>query len=350
MSDKTEPPTPKRLRDARKKGQVANSKDLTSTLLLIVIFWYLGNNRESILKQLIELMQAPVYLYNAAPQKALGEMTIATLKIVSSILLPLLFIVMVTGVLGNMMQVGILLAFESVKPDISKINPISKAKQIFSMKNLVELLKSVVKILFLGILVYIVVRDAIDPLLKIPFVGLPALLEVMQTVLKTFVYNVGFAYVLVAFFDFIFQRRNHMKQLMMSKDEIKREFKEMEGSPEIKGKRKQLHRELLQGSPVEKTKKSTVLVTNPTHYAIALFYDGLTAQLPIVLAKGIGFQAQLMKKAAQDYDIPIMENVPLAHALYDLAEIGQYIPRDLIEPVAEVIHWVYRQKQSIDEL
>jgi type III secretion protein U len=294
-------------------------------------------------------MQAPSQLYTADPTKAVSEMSWSMVCTLAQILLPLLAVVVVTGVAGNMLQVGILLAFESLKPDLNKINPLSKVKQIFSIKNLIELLKSIIKILFLGILIYLVIRNSLGPLLKIPFVGLKGLLEIVVPVLKTFAYNVCLAYVVVAFCDFIFQKQNHIKQLMMSKDEVKREYKESEGSPEIKGKRKQLHRELLQGGPVEKTKKSTVLVTNPTHYAVALFYDGKTAMLPVVLAKGVGFQAQLMRKAAQDFDVPIMENVPLAHALYDLGEVGRYIPRELIEPVAEVIRWVYAQKQKAEE-
>ena len=133
---------------------------------------------------------------------------------------------------------------------------------------------------------------------------------------------------------------------MMTKDEVKREFKESEGDPTIKGKRKQFHRELLQGSPPQKTKRASALIVNPTHYAIAIYYNEVITPLPIVLAKGIDYQAQLMKKVAREFNIPIMENVPLAHALYDLADEGRYIPRELIEPVAKVIRWVREQKEQ----
>jgi type III secretion protein U len=344
MSEKTEQPTAKRLRDSRKKGQVANSKDMNSTALLIVIFSYLGCRRDDILQALTDFMQAPSVTYTAHFHKALSEMLWSMLMTVGSIVLPLVVLVAMTGVACNVAQVGFLLAFQSIKPDINKLNPMSKIKQMFSMKNLIELLKSTCKILFLCVLVYFVVLDAIDPLLKIPFVGLQGLLDLMSPVLLVFAKNVCFAYVIVAFFDIIFQRKNHMKQLMMSKDEVKREYKEMEGSPEIKGKRKQLHRELLQGGPVARTKKASVLVTNPTHYAVALFYNSAVVKLPFVIAKGTDLQAQMMKRAAKDFDIPIMEDVPLAHALYDLTEEGQYIPRELIEPVAHLMRWVQEQK------
>lgn len=346
MSEKTEQPTPKKLRDARKKGQVANSKDVTSTALLIVIFCYLGLSRVKILKLLMELIEAPSFFFNTPFEQALQQTLMSCLKVMIVVVLPLLVIVIFVGVFANVLQVGPMLAPETVMPKFDKLNPISKLKQIFSIKNLIEFLKSAAKILFLSVLLYFVIRNVLDPLLKIPFLGLSGLMQIMPPVLKIFAYNVAFAYIVVAFLDFIFQRHNHTKQLMMSKDEIKREYKETEGDPTIKSKRKQFHRELLQGGPVEKTKKSSVLVTNPTHYAIALFYDGVTVTLPVVLAKGVGFQAQLMKKAAMDFEIPIMENVPLAHALYDLSEVGRYIPRELIEPVAEVIRWVKEQKDA----
>jgi type III secretion protein U len=349
MSEKTEQPTPKKIRDARKKGQVPNSKDVTSTALLIVIFTYLGLSRVTILQTLMDLIVAPCQFFTQPFEDAFPDMIFVCLKVGLKVVLPLVLLVFITGVMANVLQFGLLMAPESIMPKFDKLNPISKLKQMFSMKNLIEFLKSAAKIIFLGTLLYFVIRNVLDPLLKIPYAGLNNFVNIMPSILKTFAYNVGFAYIVVAFLDFIFQRHNHTKQLMMSKDEVKREYKEMEGDPTIKGKRKQLHRELLQGGPAQKTKRASALVTNPTHYAIALYYDEITVPLPIVLAKGTGFQAQIMKKVAMDYDIPIMENVPLAHALYDLAEIGRYIPRELIEPVAEVIRWVRDQKQRSQE-
>lgn len=346
MSEKTEEPTPKKLRDARKKGQVPNSKDVTSTALLIVIFTYLWFASSNIFDSLIDYIIAPAKLYTQPFEKATETLIITGLLLAIKIILPLLLLVAITGVIGHVFQFGLLLAVESIQPNFSKLNPISKIQQIFSLKNLMEFLKSAGKIIFLGFLLYFVIRDALDPLLKVPFIGLSGFFKLMPEILKKFAYNVIFAYVVVAFLDFIFQRRNHIKQLMMTKDEVKREYKEMEGDPTVKSKRKQLQRELLQGGPIQKTKKSSALITNPTHYAIAIYYDEIIVPLPVVLAKGTGLQAQLMKKAAMDFDIPIMENVPLAHALYDLADVGKYIPRELIEPVAEVLVWVKEQKES----
>ncbi len=346
MSEKTEQPTPKKIRDARKKGQVANSKDVTSTALLIVIFTYFGLRREYLLDTLMELIVAPTIFFTTPFEEAWVEVCCVGLMAGIKVVLPLTLLVFCTGVMANVLQFGLLLSAESIKPDINKLNPVSKVKQIFSMKNLIEFLKSAAKILFLGTLLYFVIRNTLDPLLKIPFTRVKDFITILPGILKTFAMNVGFAYVVVAFLDFIFQRHNHTKQLMMTKDEVKREYKESEGDPTIKGKRKQFHRELLQGSPAQKTKRASALVVNPTHYAIALYYNEIITPLPIVLAKGIDFQAQVMKKVAREFNIPIMENVPLAHALYDLADEGRYIPRELIEPVAQVIRWVQEKKEQ----
>lgn len=346
MSEKTEQPTAKKLRDARKKGQVANSKDVTSTALLIVIFAYFGLRREYILKELLDFIIVPTHFFNTSFRSACSEMGMACLMLGFRVILPLLILVLVTGIMANVLQFGLLFAGESIKPNFSKLNPISKLKQIFSIKNLVEFLKSAAKILFLGTLLYFVIKNTLDPLLKTPFATLKDFVNIVPSIMKTFAMNVGFAYIVVAFLDFIFQRHNHTKQLMMTKDEVKREYKEQEGDPTIKGKRKQLHRELLQGSPAQKTKRASALIVNPTHYAIAIYYNELITPLPIVLAKGIDFQAQIMKKIAYDFDIPVVEDVPLAHALYDLAEEGRYIPRELIEPIAKVIRYIQDKKEQ----
>lgn len=349
MSEKTEQPTAKKIRDARKKGQVANSKDVTSTALLIIVFAYLGIRREAVLQTLGALIEVPAALYDEPFIGAYQRIIAAGFSGFVQVVLPLLLLVVITGVAAHMLQFGLLLAFESVKPDLNKLNPISKLKQMFSMKNLVEFLKSAFKIIFLGILLYFVIRNALDPLLKTPFMNLEDLMDVMPSIMKTFVCNVIFAYIVVAFIDFVFQRRNHLKQLMMTKDEVKREFKEQEGDPTIKGKRKQMHRELLQGGPAVRTKRASAVIVNPTHYAVAIYYNRLVTKLPLVLAKGIDFQAQLMKQTACRYDIPILEDVPLAHALYDLADEGGYIPHELIEPIAHVIRWLQENKNKAEK-
>lgn len=346
--NKTEQPTPKKLRDARKKGQVANSRDVTSTALLIALFSYIQVSYQKDMRLIMDLMIFPARLYKLSFGDAYPMMLGLTLHTLGTIIFPYLLICVVVGVAANFFQVGPLLAFEAIKPDFKKLNPVDKLKQMFSKKNIVELIKSTLKILFLGILLYYVIRDLIDPMLKVPNAGFLAFICLIPPVMKTFSMNVMFAYLIVAAFDLFFQRRNHVSQLKMSKDEVKREYKEMEGDPQIKGKRKQLHRELAQGGggAAQRTKKSSVLVTNPTHYAVALYYDGVTALLPFVTAKGSGALALSMIEAAKEAQVPIMQNPPLARTLYDYADLDMYIPSDLIEPVAEVLRWVHNLKEN----
>jgi type III secretion protein U len=169
--------------------------------------------------------------------------------------------------------------------------------------------------------------------------------------MKRFAYNVIFAYVVVACIDFVFQKRNFMNKMKMSKDEVKREYKEMEGDPQIKGKRKQLHREMIEQDAPRRTKQSSVLITNPEHIAVAVYYNMKSkgSSLPIILATGQGAIAEEMIRVARENNIPIMRNVPLAHSLMDVGEVMTFIPTELIEPVAEVLRWVYEMKEQHEQ-
>jgi type III secretion protein U len=344
--EKTEEPTQKKIRDARKKGQVAKSADANSTALLLIVFAYFWIGWDSFLKDLKELLLLPTFFYSVEFSEALSNVKMAVILKVILIIAPIISLVMVTGIAANLAQVGFLLAFDGLKPDLNRLNPVEGMKKIFSKKGFVEFLKSCAKVTFLGILLYSLVKGVIDPLMKIPAAGIIGIIQIIPAIMKKFAIYVGLAYFLVAVFDVIFQRRQHWNQLKMSKDEVKREYKEMEGDPHIKGKRKQLQREMATEDSVQRTKKSTVVVTNPTEYAIALYYNETEAQLPIVYAKGYGYTARMMVEAAKDNNIPIMQNIPLAHALFDHVPIEHYIPSDLIKAVAEVLIFVNKIKQQ----
>ncbi|MDR2735929.1 MAG: type III secretion system export apparatus subunit SctU [Puniceicoccales bacterium] len=346
--DKTEMPTPKRMRDARNKGNVAKSADVNSTALLIGIFCYIGMGWEKHLKNLCELLLIPSYYVGPHLGDYFRHAMIGVAIKMLTIVMPLVGIVILIGIAANFAQVGILFTMKPIAPDISKINPMAKAKQIFSMKNLFEFGKSSLKILFLGTLIYMLVKGVIDDMLSLPFCGIGGVIDVLGPIMELFAKNVIFAYIVVAIIDYAFQKRNWTKQLMMSKDEIKREYKESEGDGQIKGKRKQLHREMMEEDPPQRTKKASVLVTNPEHMAVALLYDidRPVFPLPLVLAKGVGKVAEKMIEIARENNVPIMRNVPLAHALMDTAEILEFIPGALIGPVAEVLRWVKNMKDE----
>ncbi|CAM2065492.1 type III secretion system export apparatus subunit SctU [Sulfidibacter corallicola] len=340
MSEKTEQPTPKKLRDARKKGQVAKSKEVPSAVVIITLFIMIAGLWGWVVDRLQEMILLPTQYYEKPFREGLKAVVTGVGRTMLEVSMPFVLVAAFVGVLGNFFQVGALLAFESVKPDLKKLNPVEGLKKIFSMNNLIELIKSILKIAFLGALLTIIIRDSIDPLVKLPYLGLPGVNFMLGAMLKQVAIYTAVAFLLVAVVDYFLQNYQHIKKLKMTKDEVKREYKEMEGDPHIKGKRKQLHQELINSETVQKTKKASVLVTNPTHIAIALFYDKEETKLPMVLAKGQDHVAKKMIEVAKEEGIPVMRNVPLARSLWDQTPEDHYIPKDLLEPVAEVLRWV----------
>ena len=338
--EKTEQPSAKRLREAREKGDVAHSKDFTQTVLILALFGYMLGNASGLLESLQRILLIPASLAGMPFDIAIKTALDATLREALALLLPFLLIVLVIGMFSEFLQVGIVLAFKKLIPSGQKLNPASNLKNIFSKKNLVEFLKSGFKIAFLTILVVLVVRDALPQLMSVPHSGLSGLQTGVGSMLRTLLVNVAVAYTIISLADFVWQRMQHRKQLMMSKEEVKQEYKEMEGDPHIKGKRKHLHQEMVMQGAVQSARKASVVVTNPTHLAIALYYDQDETPLPIVLAKGEGTLANEMMRAAREAGVPVMQNIPLARALMAQAQPDQYIPSELIEPVAEVLRLV----------
>ena len=338
--EKTELPTPKRLRESREKGEVAHSKDFTQTLLILALFGYMLGNGAGIIESLGRLMLIPAGLTGMPFETALKTAVDAALREAVALVLPFVLIVLGIGMFGEFLQVGIVLAFKKLIPSAKKLNAIDNLKNMFSKRNLVEFLKSAAKIAFLSVLVTLVVRDALPQLMAVPHSGLAGLQTGVGGMLRVLIVNVAVAYTVISLADFAWQRMQHRKQLMMSKEEVKQEFKEMEGDPHIKGKRKHLHQEMVMQGAVQSARKASVLVTNPTHLAIALYYEPDETPLPIVLAKGEGALAEEMMRAAREAGVPVMQNIPLAHALMADAQPEQYIPSELIEPVAEVLRLV----------
>jgi len=350
-SEKTEQPTPHKIRKAREEGQVAKSKDFTQVLLLGAMFGYTLMNAGNIVRQVADMLLFPSQFYGMHFHASVSTIIIELAKGAAMLLLPYILIALIVGVFGELIQTGIIFAFKALKPKGSKLNPATNAKQIFSMKNLVEFVKSSLKVIFLSSVVYFVIRSVLDPLLKLPYEGIDdagAMLALMleKLIIYTFV---GFG--AIALLDFIYQRKRYTKDLMMTMQEVKQEYKQLEGDPHVKSHRRELGKEITMGEGERKTARSTVVVTNPTHLAIALYYSHGITPLPIVLDKGADEKAQMIIAIARRHNVPRMENVPLAHALMASAEVGQYIPSELVEPVAEVLLALrrLRQEQGIGE-
>lgn len=344
MSEKTEPPTPKKLREAREKGQVAKSRDLSQAFLFAVIAVMLLSAAGAYSRTLKDFLVFPARFYTSPFPVALREVGEAALDIAISLLAPLMAAVIITGIVANVLQTGFLFSPKALAVELSKINPATQIKQMFSVKNLVEFLKSIIKIGVLGLLLYLVIKNGLRDLLLSGPCGLDCVIQVTGALTKEVVYTTIAIFLIIAAADYFFQYFQHIKQLRMSKDEVKREYKEMEGDPLIKSKRHHLHQELMMENTAQKAGTASVLVTNPTHIAVALYYKSEETPLPLVVAKGQGFVAQRMIEVAQHADVPVMQNIPLARGLYAEADIDQYIPSSLIEPVAEVLRWVQENR------
>lgn len=344
--EKTEQPTSKRLRDSRQKGQVAKSQDVTTAVLMGATFTTIGVTWEWFLREAKDLILLPATFYTQPFELAFQQVTYGVFMKALMLSAPVVGVGFVAGLSASFLQVGPLLSFESIKPDLKKLNPIEKAKQIFAVKNLIEFLKSALKVTIIGVIVWVILRNTLGALTRLPYGGEPALLASIGPIMKALALNVALAYVVIAAADYFFQRYQYIKGLMMSKDEVKREYKESEGDPQIKGKRKQLHQELMANSQVQRTRKATVVVTNPTHLAIAIYYNEADNVLPTVLAKGEDHVAKRMIAAAREEGIPVMQNIPLARAIYAGVPVDRYIPSDLIEPMAEVLRWVKELKEQ----
>ncbi|MGY0215956.1 type III secretion system export apparatus subunit SctU [Endozoicomonadaceae bacterium StTr2] len=342
--EKTEEPTPKKLRDARKKGQVAKSKEVSGTVGMVAVLGLLWAMSDTYMNAIKEMLLLPPSVYNEEFLEALELVVEGILEQALTLILPLVVVAMFSAIIGNVMQFGFLIAFESIKPDIKKISPVAGVKKIFAIKNLVEFFKSILKIALLSVVVYYVIHGSIGDLINLPHCGSSCILPVVGVLMKKLLMYAMIAFVIIAIADFMFEKQQFTKQNKMSKDEVKREHKESEGNQEIKGKRKQIHQEMINST--DDVKKSDVVIKNPTRIAIGLHYKKGKTPLPIVMAKGTNTNAKYILAIAKKYDIPVMENVPLARNLMAHAELASYIPADLIEPVAEVFRWVQELKDQ----
>lgn len=340
MSDKTEQPTPKRLREAREKGDVPRSQDLAPALTVLALVIYFMAMGEDIFFQLQDMGNAVFSTVGMPFDQALGIAITGVGKASLGIVAPIVALVMAAALIGVLGQVGVLIAIKGAMPKMENISPAQWFKKIFSIKNAVDFLKNIIKVTVLGVTAWIVLKDHLRELFLIPGGDIRLLWAALGSTAKDLTLYVAGVFCVIAMLDYLFQRWQYNKQHMMSKDEVKREYKEMEGDPHIKGKRKQLHQEMISQNSLGNVRKAKVLVTNPTHYAVALDYEKDKTPLPVIVAKGEGALAKRMIEVAKQEGIPIMQNVPLARDLFRNGTENSYIPQDLIGPVAEVLRWV----------
>ena len=351
--EKTELPTPKKLRDAREKGQVCTSKDIVSTAVLVVLFGVLAWMGIALMDDTSVLISYIGGRLEGNPFDATKQAIALTSIVIFKHSFIFVAVAAVIAIAANAAQIGFLFTLDPIIPKMEKLNPVEGAKKIFSMKNLFEFLKNTLKVTFLGYLLYKIIWASVPELLTMCYGTVDDIFPCLKLMLKRLAIYTAFGYILIAVVDRIFQGRNFTKQMMMTKDEVKREYKEMEGSQEIKQAQRQFRQEILNGpDPVLSTKKASVVVTNPTHLAIGIRYNADEAPLPRICAKGADRDARIIRETALAEGIPILEDVPLARALYANGRLEDFVPEDLLEPVAETLKWAKRlqdaQKEQAD--
>jgi flagellar biosynthetic protein FlhB/type III secretion protein U len=354
--DKTEKPTPKKLLDARKKGDVAKSKEITSTVLLIawiglgaLVIGYASTRIAGLCESLFTIVgQGWETTGYAGAVRSLGSQAFELLLLlVAMLLVPIAAI----GTLIEFLQVGPILAFEKVKPSLDKLNPVEGVKKMFSMDNLIELVKSVLKAGLLVTLGYLVIKSAIPDIVSLahaPAAGAQAIGSVVWSLTMKLLGFTAALFVFVAVLDVAYQRYSFTKKMMMSIRDIKQEMKESEGDPYVKGQRRQLQQEWAQRNQTNAARNANVLLVNPTHIAIAIEYDKETCPVPTISAKGEDHLAREMREAAEEAGVPIVRNIPLARDLFARGEVGEVIPSDVFDVIAEVILWARDVRQQLE--
>jgi len=346
--DKTEKPTAKRLKDARKDGDVHKSRELSSTvqvLVWLVMAWLL---MPFVFKRLQTLFATALSAIHDPTESAMRGLLFAGMETMVWICAPLLLFAAGAGLFTEFLQVGSIVALKKVKPDLSKLNPAEGIKRIFSQENLVEVIKSIVKTTALvGILVW-VVFSLLRQYLALPFGQVQDIGEAHWAGLLRIGIWVIFIFFFVSAMDAFYQRFAYMKKLRMSRRDIRQELKDSEGDPYVKGRRKQLHQEWAQRNMLAGVRQANVVVTNPTHVAVALTYEPGETDLPVVVAKGEDYEAQLIRNAAEEAGVPILQNVALARGLNEKIEIEDYITSEFFEAVAELLRWAEEVRAARD--
>jgi flagellar biosynthetic protein FlhB len=347
--EKTEEATPRRKQEARKKGQVPRSNELNSVVVLLALFIIINFLGKWFYKEFITYIEqylSPGELVTELNDSNLGNLLFRHCMIFLRIFLPLGLGALVIGVVINLVQVGPMFSMEPLRPKFSKLNPIAGLQRLFSPHGFVELAKSIIKLVIVIYFAYSTIREHLfmflDMFRQSPFDVAMALWRIIyQVAIKICLFLLA-----LALFDYFYQRWEFRKSLRMTKREVKDEFKQTEGNPQIKNKIRQRQRQIAMRRMMQDVPKADVVITNPTHLAIALRYDATKMAAPVVVAKGEGFIAQKIKEIAAANDVVLVENKPLAQAIYKTVDIGESIPENLFQAVAEVLAYVYRLKRK----
>ncbi|WP_027363316.1 flagellar biosynthesis protein FlhB [Desulfotruncus alcoholivorax] len=343
---KTEAPSPRRLSEARKKGQVPKSRDFNAAVILLAALAAIAFLKDTILfsmqRMLLDYYRAGFII--DMPPENLPFYLIGFVIRMFLVLLPVFIIILIAAAASNIAQVGILFAPPVLQPKLERLNPAEGLKRIFSLRSLFELAKNLLKIIIVAWVVYLVVRARLPEMLLFYFKAPAELLDQIANLMMVAAFAGGGAFLVISFLDLLYQRFEHYKNLRMTKQEVKDEYKQTEGDPMVKSWLRRRQREIVMNSIRQEVPRATVVITNPTHVAVAVKYEDKSMHAPVVTAKGAGELVRVIKRLAKQNNVPVIENPPVARILYHNIEIGSEIPVELYQAIAEIIALVYKLK------
>lgn len=349
--EKTEKPTAKRKEKARSEGQVAISKEVATAITLICGFLTLKILSNYMYKEILKIMQFNFVLIGESEsiinESYMKEFIVFLFTKLLIICGPIFIITMFVGIVTNIFQVGWHPTGKPLKPKLNAFNPVNGLKRMFSFKQVIETFNSILKVIFISLVIYSSIKNEIYQIKNIIFMDLFQGFMYIGNLCLDIGIKVGYFFIIIAILDFAYQKFSHNKKLKMSKQEIKDEYKQVEGDPFIKSKIRQKMRESALRRMMQEVPNADVVITNPTHFAVAIKYDREKESAPIVVAKGVDNLAKKIKDVAKENKVEIVENKPLARALYSTVDIGNEIPPELYQAVAEVLAFVYKLKNII---
>lgn len=353
--EKTEEPTSKKLTDARKEGQVAKSKEIANAFGLLALFlimkFYvgqLGTGMITYFGRVYNQIPGVIQMYDGMiPAASIMVIMQGMVYELMVLVLPILLIGVLIAVICDVVQVKWQPTSKPLQPKFSKLNPIKGFSKIFSKNSLIELLKSAAVLILIGYVTYNDLKDKTGYIFLLYDIGLNQAIGLIGKIVTDLGIKISMIYMIIAFLDFAYQKWKFKDDMKMTKQEVKDEYKNIEGDPQIKGKQKQRMREASMRRMMQQLPEADVVITNPTHYAVAIQYDAEKFDAPVVLAKGENYLAQRIKDIAKENNIEIVENKPLARMLYANVEVGGLVPPELYQAVAEVLAFVYHLKGKI---
>ncbi len=347
--EKTEPATPKKKREALEKGQVAKSQDVNSALILlsgVLLMLFLGGSMLIHMKDTMGMVCKNLFYEDFDTETFVSLLMDISFKNLKGVL-PIMGGFMVVGLIASYSQVGIIFSRKALIPEFKKINPVTGAKRLFSKRSLVKTAMALIKLSIMGGVAYVSIRKDLEPLMELVSMRTEAIFSSASGLIFGITLKITIILLILSLLDFLYQRWQHSKDLMMTKNEVKQEAKQSDGDPLMKSRIKSVQREMSRKRMMQAIPEADVVVTNPTHYAVALKYDATTMEAPKVIGKGVDLIALKIREIATKHDIPIVEDRILARVLYTTIEVDHEVPQQLYQAVAKVLSYVYQLRNIV---